>query len=62
MLRQRLEEGATGDEFGSTFTGLKGDSSNLIIRALELFRQKTGKKAYFKVSTPACSHSTRARG
>lgn len=46
---QKLGPGATADEFSSSFTALLTDQSNLVLRALDLFRRKTGKKEFFKV-------------
>lgn len=36
------------DEFTCNMPGVPTDSTNLVIRALELMRQKTGKQVYFK--------------
>jgi 4-diphosphocytidyl-2-C-methyl-D-erythritol kinase len=45
-----LEEGAKQDQFECNMPGVPVDSSNLVIRALELMREKTGKKQYFKAN------------
>ncbi len=45
----RLKPGATCDELTCSEKGLTVDSSNLVIKALELMRQKTGIKQHFKV-------------
>lgn len=46
---QKLGPGATADEFSSSFAALVTDQSNLVLRALDLFRRKTGKADFFKV-------------
>jgi 4-diphosphocytidyl-2-C-methyl-D-erythritol kinase len=38
------------DEFECNMEGVPVDSTNLVLRALELMRQKTGKKQYFKAN------------
>ncbi len=42
-----LEEG-DADEFTCNMPGVPVDSTNLVLRALELMREKTGEKMYFK--------------
>ena len=41
---------ATKDEFTCNMPGVPVDSSNLVLRALELMREKTGVKKYFKTN------------
>ena len=43
-----LPETATSDIFTCNMPGVPTDSSNLVIRALQLMRDKTGKQVYFK--------------
>ena len=43
-------KGAKKDEFECNMPGVPVDSSNLVLRALELMREKTGKKQYFKAN------------
>ena len=44
-----LEDGES-DEFSCNMEGVPTDSSNLVLRALELMREKTGKSQYFKAN------------
>ena len=43
-------EGGESDEFSCNMEGVPTDSSNLVLRALELMREKTGKSQYFKAN------------
>jgi len=45
-----LDEKATEDEFSCNMKGVPTDSSNLVLRALQLMREKTGKTRYFKAN------------
>jgi 4-diphosphocytidyl-2-C-methyl-D-erythritol kinase len=45
-----LEAGVDKDEFTCNMEGVPTDSSNLVIRALELMREKTGVSKYFKTN------------
>lgn len=45
-----LEEGAEKDEFSCNMEGVPVDSSNLVLRALELMREKTESSQYFKAN------------
>lgn len=45
-----LGDGATKDEFTCNMEGVPTDSSNLVLRALELMRERTGKKQYFRAN------------
>lgn len=47
--KQKLGPGTTADEFSSSFAALVTDQSNLVLRALDLFRRKTGRADFFKV-------------
>eukprot|EP00624_Nannochloropsis_granulata_P006756 evm.model.NODE_51261_length_21574_cov_29.278948.3 len=49
LLFKALPVSATQDEFASSFTSLVTDKSNLVLRALDLFRRKTGKTQHFQV-------------
>jgi len=49
LLFKALPASATQDEFASSFTSLVTDKSNLVLRALDLFRRKTGKTQHFQV-------------
>lgn len=49
LLFKALPASATQDEFASSFTSLVTDKSNLVLRALDLFRRKTGKTRHFQV-------------
>ena len=42
------------DEFTCNMKGVPTDSTNLVLRALELMRQKTGKEMYFKADLEKC--------
>ena len=42
------------DEFTCNMEGVPTDSTNLVLRALELMRQKTGKNVYFKADLEKC--------
>jgi 4-diphosphocytidyl-2-C-methyl-D-erythritol kinase len=42
------------DEFTCNMAGVPTDSTNLVLRALELMRQKTGKRVYFKADLEKC--------
>lgn len=44
------EDGVESDEFTCNMPGVPLDSTNLVVRALELMREKTGKKMYFKTN------------
>lgn len=44
------EDGVESDEFTCNMPGVPVDSTNLVLRALELMREKTGKKMYFKTN------------
>lgn len=44
------EKDAGADEFTCNMPGVPVDSSNLVLRALELMREKTGIKQYFKAN------------
>jgi 4-diphosphocytidyl-2-C-methyl-D-erythritol kinase len=45
-----LDKAATTDEFTCNMEGVPTDSSNLVLRALALMREKTGVKQYFKAN------------
>ena len=45
-----LDHDKTKDEFMCNMEGVPTDSSNLVLRALELMRKKTGVKRYFKAN------------
>jgi 4-diphosphocytidyl-2-C-methyl-D-erythritol kinase len=45
-----LDENASKDEFTCNMEGVPTDSSNLVLRGLELMREKTGVKKYFKAN------------
>lgn len=45
-----LDEDTTTDEFTCNMEGVPTDSSNLVLRALALMREKTGVKQYFKAN------------
>lgn len=45
-----LAESADSDEFSCNMAGVPVDSSNLVIRALELMREKTGTRMFFKTN------------
>jgi hypothetical protein len=47
--QQKLGPEASTDEFSSSFAALQTDQTNLVLRALDLFRRKTGKQDHFKV-------------
>ena len=49
MHFSRLPEDAIGDEMTCSDSSLAVDGSNLVIKALNLMRTKTGKQQYFKV-------------
>jgi 4-diphosphocytidyl-2-C-methyl-D-erythritol kinase len=49
MSFTKLPTTAKKDEMTCSDTTLKVDSSNLVIKSLELMRQKTGRKQYFRV-------------
>jgi hypothetical protein len=44
------EEGVSKDEFSCNMAGVPTDSSNLVVRALELMREKTGVSQYFQTN------------
>jgi hypothetical protein len=44
------KEGVTKDEFTCNMAGVPTDSSNLVVRALELMREKTGVSQYFQTN------------
>jgi hypothetical protein len=44
----KLEEGADQDDFTCNMKGVPTNMSNLVLRALELMREKTGVSQYFK--------------
>ncbi|CAM9242377.1 unnamed protein product [Ascophyllum nodosum] len=44
-----LPRSADGDEFGCNMDGVPLDKTNLVLKALELFRMKTATNIYFKV-------------
>ena len=44
------DDGATSDEFSCNMEGVPVDDSNLVLRALKLMREKTGKRQYFKAN------------
>ena len=46
----KLDEDAKSDEFECNMEGVPVDSTNLVLRALELMREKTGVKQYFKAN------------
>ena len=45
-----ISNGVEKDEFSCNMEGVPTDSSNLVLRALELMREKTGVKQYFKTN------------
>lgn len=45
-----LDDDKTKDEFMCNMEGVPTDSSNLVLRALELMREKTGVQRYFKAN------------
>jgi hypothetical protein len=45
-----LDESAEADDFSCNMAGVPLDSSNLVIRALELMRTQTGVRQYFKAN------------
>ena len=45
-----LPDSATADEFTCNMPGVPVDSSNLVLRALQLMREKTGVQQYFKAN------------
>jgi len=45
-----LDDSAKNDEFECNMEGVPTDSSNLVLRALELMREKTGSQQYFKAN------------
>ena len=45
-----MDDTAEADEFSCNMPGVPVDSSNLVLRALELMREKTGVKQYFKAN------------
>ena len=45
-----LDESCESDEFECNMEGVPVDSSNLVLRALELMRRKTGVNLYFKAN------------
>jgi 4-diphosphocytidyl-2-C-methyl-D-erythritol kinase len=45
-----LDESAEEDDFTCTMPGVPTDSSNLVLRALQLMREKTGVKQYFQTN------------
>jgi 4-diphosphocytidyl-2-C-methyl-D-erythritol kinase len=45
-----LDESADKDEFSCNMAGVPVDSSNLVVRAMELMRQQTGTRQYFKAN------------
>jgi len=49
LLLKVLPATAVQDEFSSSYTSLVTDQSNLVLRALDLFREKTGKTQRFEV-------------
>lgn len=49
MSFSRLPEAATRDELVCTDSSLQVDQSNLVIKALNLMREKTGVRAHFRV-------------
>ena len=42
-----LDESATGDTFSCNMEGVPTDSTNLVLRALQLMRDKTGRQLFF---------------
>lgn len=44
---KKLDDGATEDAFSCNMEGVPTDMTNLVLRALELMREKTGVKQYF---------------
>ena len=46
----KLREDAKNDEFECNMEGVPVDSTNLVLRALDLMREKTGVKQYFKAN------------
>lgn len=51
--------GATKDEFDCNMPGVPKDGSNLVLRALDLFRQRTSTQDFYEVRV---LHSSRSRG
>ena len=49
MYFSKLPEGASSDEMSCSDESLAVDGSNLVIKALNLMRSKTGQQQYFKV-------------
>ena len=49
-LELSIINGASSDEFSCNMPGVPVDSSNLVLRALELMREKTGVNAYFRAN------------